>query len=178
MMFERNYLSRMIRYNTQDAYWGRTPDNDSARTASRIGRLRDPKRPRKLTELQGRRARREPRVLKLCSTRGRIRTEIELKYCSVRMAEGEPIHVEYETLGRSIISTIRAEEHALLKRIQEEYDATAPVAEIQRQLNEELLDEDDTPDSVIHFKSQRPYYATHQILKARVSSIMSTTFRS
>jgi hypothetical protein len=50
MMFERNYLSRMIRYNTQDAFWGRTPNHDSAKAASRIGSLRDLNRPKKLTE--------------------------------------------------------------------------------------------------------------------------------
>ena len=53
IMFERIYLSRMIRYNTQDAFWGRTPNHDSAKAASRIGRLKDPNRPKKLTEEQG-----------------------------------------------------------------------------------------------------------------------------
>jgi hypothetical protein len=53
MMFERNYLSRMIQYNTQDAFWGRNPNYDSAKAASRIGRLRDPDRPKKLTDQQG-----------------------------------------------------------------------------------------------------------------------------
>jgi hypothetical protein len=75
MMFERNYLSRIIRYNTQDAYWGRTPDNGSAKAASRIGRLRDSKRPRKLTEHQGRQVRQEPGIIELCRIRDHIRAQ-------------------------------------------------------------------------------------------------------
>jgi hypothetical protein len=50
-----------------------------------------------------------------------------------KMAVGEPIHKDYQALGRTLNSTIRAEERALLKRIQGEYDATTPVLEIQRQ---------------------------------------------
>ncbi len=36
MMFARNYLSRILRYSTENAYWGRTPDNDLAKAASRF----------------------------------------------------------------------------------------------------------------------------------------------
>jgi Protein of unknown function (DUF3435) len=143
MMFERNYLSRMIRYNTQDAYWGRPPDNDSPKAASRIGRLRDPRRPRKLTEEQSQRVRREPRIVELCDVRDRLRAEIVSQYGVVKMAKGDSVYDDYQALGRTLNSTIRAEERALLGRIQEEYDATAPVNDIQKQLNGELSDDDD-----------------------------------
>ncbi|KAK5312401.1 hypothetical protein LTR93_011345 [Exophiala xenobiotica] len=110
-IFERNYLSRMLRYSTQDAFWNRDSDAQAAKSASRIGRLRDPNRPRKLTEKQSRQ-----------------------EFGELRMAVGEPIHDEYQELGRMLNSTVRAEERALLKRILQEYDDTASVEAIQRQI--------------------------------------------
>ncbi|QGA17395.1 hypothetical protein EYB26_005066 [Talaromyces marneffei] len=38
-IFERNYISRTIRYFTQDYFWGKSSDHESARTASQIGLL-------------------------------------------------------------------------------------------------------------------------------------------
>lgn len=143
MMFERNYLSRMIRYNTQDAFWGRTPNHDSAKAASRIGRLRDPNRPKKLTEEQGSQVRQNSRILELAVTRDRLRAEIVAEFGVVKMALGEPIYDDYQVLGRMLNSTIRAEERALLKQVQEEYDVAAPVIDIQRQLNGEFSDDED-----------------------------------
>jgi hypothetical protein len=58
------------------------------------------------------------------------------------MAVGEPIYEDYQALGRMLNSAIRAEERALLKRIQEEYDVTAPVIDIQRQVNGAFSDDD------------------------------------
>jgi len=52
IIFKRNYLSRMIWYNTQDIFWECIPDYDSAKAASRIGRFRDSNRPKKLIEEQ------------------------------------------------------------------------------------------------------------------------------
>ena len=172
MMFERNYLSRMVRYNTQDAYWGRTPDNSSAKAASRIGRLRDSKRPRKLTEHQGQQARQKPGIIELCRIRDNIRAEVMSKYGFIKMAEGEPIREEYQLLGRTINTAIRAEERELLKRIQEEYDTAAPIADIQRQLNGDLLD-DDASDSVIQLK----FVERHRIAEALLCDLHSADQR-
>jgi hypothetical protein len=56
------------------------------------------------------------------------------------MAEGEPIYEEYQALGRVINSTIRTQERALLRQIQEEYGINAPVVNIQRQIRGDLPD--------------------------------------
>jgi len=56
------------------------------------------------------------------------------------MAEGEPIYEDYQALGRTINSTIRTQERALLRHIQEEYDITAPVVNIQRQIRGDFPD--------------------------------------
>lgn len=142
-IFERNYLSRRIRYSTQDAFWGRETDHESAKAASRIQRFRDANRPRKLTLEQKRDVRHSRPVLELTSIRDRLCTQIEETFGVVKMAEGEPIHRDYQAVRRQLDSTIRAAERALLKRVQEDYDTVAPVLAIQRQLNGEITDDED-----------------------------------
>lgn len=63
----------MLRYSTQDAFWNRDSDPQAAKSASRIGRLRDPNRPRKLTHEQNRQVRQSPSVVRLVETRDRVR---------------------------------------------------------------------------------------------------------
>jgi hypothetical protein len=58
---------------------------------------------------------------------------IVAKFGVIKLAEGEQIHKQYRDLARSMNGTIRAEERALLKRIQEEYDDTTPMLDIQLQ---------------------------------------------
>ncbi|KAJ9609280.1 hypothetical protein H2204_015587 [Knufia peltigerae] len=139
-IFERNYLSRMIRYSTQDAFWNRDGDPQAAKSASRIGRLRDPNRPRKLNNEQSQQVRRLPSVRRLLESRDRVRGLIVREFGRLRMAIGEPIHAEYKKLERMVNSTIRAEERALLKGIQRQYDETAPIEAIQRQIKGTLAE--------------------------------------
>jgi hypothetical protein len=143
-MFERNYLSRMIRYNTQDAFWGRTPNHDSIKAASRIGRLRDPNQPKKLTEEQGSQVQQNSRILEMAATRDRLRAEIVAEFGVVKMTVGELFYEDYQVLGRMLNNTIRAEERVLLKRVQKKYDITALIIAIQRQLDGEFSDNKDT----------------------------------
>lgn len=139
-IFERNYLSRIIRYSTQDAFWHREPSHESAKAASRIGRLRDRNRPKKLTEEQSAQVREAPAILELLASRDRLRMDILGQFGALKMAEGEPIYDDYQALGRAINSTVRTQERALLRHIQEEYDITAPVVNIQRQIQGDLSD--------------------------------------
>ena len=134
-IFERNYLSRMLRYSTQDAYWNRESDSHAAKSASRIGRMRDPERPRKLTKKQGAEVRDSLSVRRLVQTRDRVRDQILKDFGELKMAVGEEIYTQHQNLNRLVNSTVRAEERALLKRIQEEYDKRAPVEAVQMQIN-------------------------------------------
>ncbi|KAL9615712.1 MAG: hypothetical protein Q9160_009317 [Pyrenula sp. 1 TL-2023] len=134
-MFERNYLSRIIRYSTQDTYWGRVPNHEPARAASRIGRLRDPGRPRKLTDGQRQQVWQNPQVLQLGTIRDNLHRKTVADFGHLKLAIGEPICDNYHQIGRELNAATRAEERALLKRIQSEYDRTAPILAIQRQLN-------------------------------------------
>ena len=70
-------------------------------------------------------------------------------------------------------STIQAEERALLKRVQEEYDVTASVIAIQRQLNGEFSDDKD-----IIFESeivQIKFVERRRITEAVLSDLLTFT---
>ena len=50
VIFQRNYLSRMIRYDTQVAYENTTPRTELIQATNRISRRIDPRRLKELTE--------------------------------------------------------------------------------------------------------------------------------
>ena len=52
VIFQRNYLSRMIRYDTQAAYENTTPRTELIQAANRISRRIDPRRLKELIEAQ------------------------------------------------------------------------------------------------------------------------------
>lgn len=58
-------------------------------------------------------------------------------------AKGQPIHDEYQEAKRAVERLIKARERALKKQVQAEYDAIAPVNDIQAQLerNAESIDQ-------------------------------------
>ena len=73
-----------------------------------------------------------------------MRDQILKDFGELNMAVGEEIYTQHQNLNRLVNSTVRAEERALLKRIQEEYDKRAPVEAIQMQI---------APPSVVHCES-------------------------
>lgn len=135
-IFERNYLSRMIRYDVQAAYLGNTPQTDLIRAASRMSRWIDPRRPKKLTDVQKEAIKREKELRDLYDCRDRLHDEIRNKYGPVHKAKGQEVYDDYEAVNRTICSKIRSRERAVLKQIQEDYDAKAPSKDIAEQLSE------------------------------------------
>ena len=70
-IFQRNYLSRMIRYDTQAAYRGTAPRAGLIRAAHRMSRLVDPRRPKGPTDEQRQNLRREAETEELYDRRDR-----------------------------------------------------------------------------------------------------------
>jgi len=99
---------------------------------SRINRLRDPNRSKKLTEEQDLQIRQNARILKFTATRDRLRAKILAEFGAIKIVIKKPIYDDYQILKRILNSTIRTEERALLKRVQEKYNMTAPIIAIQR----------------------------------------------
>lgn len=134
----------MIRYHTQATYRGTKPRTELIQAANRMSRLIDPRRPKGPTEEQKASLRQEAEIQALCRHRvqlyHRIRTS-EFKF--VYRAKGQPIHDEYQEAKRAVERLIKVRERALKKQVQAEYDAIAPVNDIQAQLegNAESIDQ-------------------------------------
>jgi len=142
-VFHRNYLSRMIRYHTQATYRGTKPRTELIQAANRMSRLIDPRRPKGLTEGQRQSLHEKAEIKALCYRRDQLYNRIRSGFKFLYRAEGEPIHDEYQEAKRAVERLIKAQERALKKQIQAEYDAIAPVKDIQAQLegNTESVDQ-------------------------------------
>lgn len=71
-IFQRNYLSRMIRYDTQAAYGGTTPRTKLIQATNRINRRIDPRRLKELTEAQSVSIRQKEEIQELRDRRNKL----------------------------------------------------------------------------------------------------------
>ena len=134
-IFHRNYLSRMIRYDIQAAYRGTAPRADWIRAAGRMNRLMDPRRPKKLTTRQKDAISSEAAIQALRARQNELFRQIRAKFQFIYKAKGEPIHDVYQRARLDTYGAMRQRERAVLREIQKEYDATAPLQDIQEQIN-------------------------------------------
>ncbi|KAL9127453.1 MAG: hypothetical protein Q9217_003670 [Psora testacea] len=133
-VFYRNYLSRMIRYDTQAICRGTRPRTQLIHSANRMSRLIDPRRPKDLTEEQSAQIRQEPEIQELRSRRDQLFRRVRDEFKFVYRAKGRPIHEQYVEAKRAVDRRIKERERELKKQIQRDYDATAPVQDILVQL--------------------------------------------
>lgn len=134
-IFQRNYLSRMIRYDIQAAFRGTEPKTELIRAAGRMSRLMDTRRPKKLTDDQRNGILSEPALQQCRSNQERLFQSIRDEYKFVYKAKGEPIHDEYQRSRLDTYGAIRSRERAVLWEAQREYDATVPLQDMQEQIN-------------------------------------------
>ena len=134
-IFQRNYLSRMIRYDIQAAYRGTDPKTELIRAAGRMSRLMDPRRPKKLADEQKENIRQEAAIKKLRSQCEQLFYDIRNEFTFVYRAKGKPIHDHYQKARLDAHGAIRARERAILIEIQARYDATMPLQDMQEQIN-------------------------------------------
>jgi len=102
MIFQRNYLSRMIRHDTQAAYRGTASRGDLIVASRRISRMIDPRRPRKPSEQQLQELRQDVRVQELRRHQQDLFQQICDKFNYIDRAKGQPIHDEYEQIKRVV----------------------------------------------------------------------------
>ena len=134
-ILKRNYLSWMIQYDVQAAYLGNTPQTDLIWAVSRMSRWMDPWRPKKLIGKQKEAIKREKEFQYLHECRKRLHDEIRSEYGLIHRAKGQEVYDDYVADNRAICSSIQAWEWAVLKQVQDDYDATAPSRDIADQLN-------------------------------------------
>ena len=133
-IFQRNYLSRMIRYDTQASYRGTAPRTALIQAANRMSRRIDPRRPKELTEAQSASIRQEEEIQELRGRRDELFQRIRHQFTFVYRAEGQVIYAQYEEAKRAVDRKIKARERELIKQIQQEYDTIAPVQDMRAQL--------------------------------------------
>ena len=102
MIFQRNYLSRMIRYDTQAAYRGMASRGDLIVASHRMSRMIDPRQPHKPSEQQLQELRQDVRVQELRRYQQDLHPQIRGKFNYMYRAKGQPIHDEYEQIKRDI----------------------------------------------------------------------------
>ena len=143
-IFERNYLSRQIRYDTQAACLGRDSNQLLIKAANRMSRLQNPLRPKKLDDGQREQVRRSKIIQDLYVALQSLSQKIYNSFDSLRKTEAErsPLHAEYLRMQRLLVSIIRAEERFLLKATRQKYDRQAPIDNIERQLSGAIVKTD------------------------------------
>lgn len=168
-IFERSYLSRQIRYDTQAAYLGRDPNQLLLQAANRMSRLQDPHRPRKLDDRQQEQVRRSKIIQDLYVARQSLSREIYDSFDTLKEAKAEssPLHAKYLRIQRLLVATIRAEERALLKATRQKYDRQAPIDNIERQLSGAIV-RTDAP-LIIHKRPQLAFMERSRIGEALFS---------
>ena len=132
-IFERNYLSRMIRYDVQAAVLRKTPQTELIRAASCMSRWMDPRRPKKLTGQQMEAIKNEKDSRDLYVLRDRLRDEIRNDYGPIHKARGQEVYDDYVTVNRAICSQIHARKRAVINQMQKDYDIKAPLKDSAEQ---------------------------------------------
>ena len=135
MIFQRNYLSRMIRYDTYDAYFERAASRGNLIVAShRMNRMIDPRRPRGPSPKQLQLLRQDTYIQKLRKRQQDLYHRIRKEYNFIYRAAGQPIYDEYQQVKRDIDCLFKEKKRALKTQVQADYDAAAPMQDMLVQI--------------------------------------------
>jgi len=113
MIFQRNYLSRMIRYDTQAAYRGTASRGDLIVASHRMSRMIDPRRPRGPSLQQLQHLRQDAGIQDLREHQQDLYGQIRNKSNFIYRAEGQPIDDEYQQVKRDIDRMFKEKRRAL-----------------------------------------------------------------
>ena len=133
-IFERNYLSRHIRYDTQAAFWGKHPRTELIRAADRMSRRMDPRRPTQLTDEQKHRVFREPDIDTLYRRRDTLRVKLERAKQTRDTVAVKDARRQLEDAKADAKCAMQARRRTLLDEVRAEHDKSAALQEIERQL--------------------------------------------
>ncbi len=134
MIFQRNYLSRMIRYDTQAAYRGTASRGDLIVASHRMSRMIDPRRPRGPSVQQVQHLRQDAGIQELRRHQQSLYGQIRKKFGFIYRAEGQPIYDEYQQVKQDIDRLLKEKGRVLKSQLQADYDAAAPMQDMLAQL--------------------------------------------
>jgi hypothetical protein len=95
MIFQRNYLFQMIRYDTQAVYRCTASRGDLIVASHRMSRMIDSRRPRGLFLQQLQHLRQDAGIQELREHQQSLYGQIRKKFGFIYRAEGQPIYDEY-----------------------------------------------------------------------------------
>jgi Protein of unknown function (DUF3435) len=121
----------MIRYDTMASYLGRAPRTDWIRDANSMCQRLDPRRPKTLSEWQLAEIHADPEIQKLASRKDELFRSIRDSHRFIYKAEGTEIHCEYQQARQAHHAAVQSRQRAALARVQKEYDAIAPLRDMQ-----------------------------------------------
>ena len=133
-IFYRNYLSRMIRYDTMASFLGKEARTDWILHAHSMSRSLDTRRPKELTPEQRAAILKEPEIQKLARRKAKRSRRISDLYRSIRYARGTRIHDKYQDAEKAYRAALHARERAAFKQVLQDYDAIAPLQDLRMQL--------------------------------------------
>lgn len=133
-IFQRNYLSRMIRYDTQAAYRGTASRGSLIVASHRMSRMIDPRRPRRPSPQQLAHLRQDAGIQRLREHQQDLYNRIRKKYSFIYRAEGQLIYNEYQQVKREIDRLLKDKGRAFKAQMQADYDATAPMQDMLAQI--------------------------------------------
>ncbi len=134
MIFQRNYLSRMIRYDTQAAYRGTASRGDLIIASHRMSRMIDPRRPRGPSLQQLQHLRQDTGIQELRKHQQDLYEQIRDQFRYIYLAEGQPIYDEYQQIKQDIDRILKEKGRALKAQLQADYDTAAPMQDMIAQL--------------------------------------------
>jgi len=134
MIFQRNYLSRMIRYDTQAAYFRTKSRGDLIVASHRMSRMIDPRRARGPSVQQLQHLRQDTDVQELRKYQQDLYEQIRDKFYYIYRAEGQPIYDEYQHIKRDIDRLLKEKGRVLKAQLQADYDTAAPMQDMLAQL--------------------------------------------
>ena len=125
----------MVRYDVQAAYLGTSSKTGLIQAASRMSRLMDPRRPKKLRKEQRDSILCEPEIRDLQSIQRELYSKIRAKFKFIYKAAGQAVYEDYRRTQLDLYAAIRSRERALLAEIRNEYDASVPLKDMLEQIN-------------------------------------------
>lgn len=117
MIFQRNYLSRMIRYDTQAAYQGTASRGDLIVASHRMSRMIDPRRPRGPSLQQLRYLRQDAGIQELRDRQQDLYEQIRNEFKYIYRVEGLPIYNRYQQVKRDIDRMLKEKGRALKAQV-------------------------------------------------------------
>ncbi len=134
MIFQRNYLFRMIRYDTQAAYRGTSSREDLIVASHRMSRMMNSRRSRGFSLQQSQHLRQNAGIQELRERKQDLYNQIRDKFDYIYRAEGQPMYNEYQEVKREIDRMLKEKERALKMQLQVDYDAAASMQDMLAQL--------------------------------------------